>query len=140
MLLPRMRTREAILAAVAQALSSVPEVLDAYVFGSVGRDEMRPDSDVDVAVSLVDPTAPAPTFGWRAELATRLMKALQRNDVDVVLLHEAPPLLQRRVLGDGVRVFSRDLLESTRRGGRMMSRWCDWAPVQARIDAAILER
>lgn len=45
------------------------------------------------------------------------MAALGRNDVDLVLLNDAPPLLYHRVLRDGVRLLSRDLAKTTAREG-----------------------
>ena len=36
------------------------------------------------------------------------MAGLGLNDVDVVVLNRAPPLLYRRVLRDGVRLLARD--------------------------------
>lgn len=109
--------------------------LDAYVFGSVARGDDAPHSDVDVAVWLDDGRRhPEPPWGWRAVIAAALMSALGRNDVDVVVLNEASPLLYHRVLRDGVRVLSRDPAATNTREGRALSRWCDWAPVQERID------
>ena len=64
------------------------------------------------------------------------MKALGRNDVDVVVLNHAPPLLYHRVLRDGVRVLSRDLRATTTREGYALSRYCDYVPQLAKIEAA----
>ncbi len=126
--------------AVLEALESHPEVLDAYVFGSVARGDAGPDSDVDVAV-FVDPTVHEPgPWGLQATLLADLMGALGRNDVDLVLLNRASPLLWRQVLRDGERVLSRDLVTTTTREARAISRWCDWKPVQERIDALLLAR
>jgi len=66
--------------------------------------------------------------------------AARHSDVDVVRLNAAPPLLYHRVLRDGSRILARDLRETTVREGRALSRWCDWAPCQARIDATLGER
>jgi hypothetical protein len=60
--------------------------------------------------------------------------------VDVVLLADAPPLLYHRVLRDGIRIMSRDLRETTVREGRAMSRYCDYVPQLAKIDAAAARR
>lgn len=116
--------REAILDRVRRALEGAPQVLEAYVFGSVARGDAQPHSDVDVAVYL-SPDAPLPSFGHAAELTSLLMKALGRNDVDVVVLNQAPPLLYHRVLRDGERVLSRDLAKTTTREGDALSRYFD---------------
>jgi predicted nucleotidyltransferase len=131
--------RTTLLARVTQALAARPEVLDAYVFGSVARDEAQPHSDVDVAVYL-DPSAPVPEWGHAAALGTELMAALGRNDVDVVVLNQATPLLYHRVLRDGVRVVSRDLKKTTTREGYAMSRYCDDLGRQRIVERAAAER
>jgi len=123
---------------VRDALMARPEVLEAYVFGSVARGDAAAHSDVDVAVYL-DPEhlrrSRAP-YGDDAELATVLMRSLASNDVDVVVLNGAPPLLYHRVLRDGVRLFARDLQATTVREGRALSRWCDYVPQLAKIERA----
>ncbi len=121
-----------------ETLERRPEVLEAYLFGSHARGEARAHSDVDVAVYVSEvPDAP---FGYEAELTADLMSALGDNRVDVVLLDRAPPLLYHRVLRDGVRLLSRDLKATALREGRALSRYCDWVPQLAKIDAALRDR
>ena len=120
---------------VADALTGMPEVLEAYVFGSVARGDHDAHSDVDVAIT-VDRDAEPPPWGFAARAAARVMAALGRNDVDVVVLNAAPPALYHRVLRDGVRVLSRNLAATTRREGQALSRYCDYVPQLAKIEAA----
>ena len=112
------------------------EVLEAYLFGSAATNSAQPHSDVDVAVYVVDPFPPASAFGYPADLTAALMSTLRTNRVDLVILNEAPPLLYHRVLRDGVRVLSRDLAATTTREGRALSRYCDFVPQLAKIEAA----
>jgi hypothetical protein len=65
------------------------------------------------------------------------MRALGTNSIDVVILNNSPPLLYHRVLRDGQRLLSRNLQATTVREGRALSRYCDFAPQLARIDAAL---
>jgi len=117
-------------------LGNRPEVLEAYLFGSTARGERQDHSDVDVAVYVDRDTAPGAAFGYASDLAADLMSALGTNRVDLVVLNDAPPLLYGRVLRDGIRVCSRDLVASTRREGQALSRYCDFVPQLAKIDAA----
>jgi predicted nucleotidyltransferase len=117
-----------------------PEVQEAYLFGSQARGEASAHSDVDVAVYVDAARAVGGTWGYDAELASELMAALGRNDVDVVVLNDAPPLLYHRVLRDGVRLLSRDELATAAREGYAVSRSCDWVPQQQKIDAAFSAR
>jgi len=130
------RPREHTLAIVRQVLATHPEVLEAYLFGSTARGEQQPHSDVDVAVYVDRDAAPRSVFGHAADLTADIMRALGTNRVDVVLLNDAPPLLYGRVLQDGIRICSRDLMASTRREGQALSRYCDFVPQLAKIDAA----
>jgi predicted nucleotidyltransferase len=116
------------------------EILEAYLFGSQARGEARAHSDVDVAVYVDAATATGGGFGYEAELGTALMRALGTNAVDVVLLNRAPPLLYHRVLRDGVRLLARDLVATTTREGRAMSRYCDFVPQLAKIERAAAAR
>ena len=119
-----------------RALEPREEVLEAYLFGSHGRGEARRESDVDVAVYVEESLATAGHWGYRAELTTLLMDALGTNDVDVVVLNQAPPVLYHRVLRDGVRLLSRDLRATTTRAGRALSRYFDYLPELDKRNAA----
>ena len=97
------------------ALASRDEVLEAYLFGSVGRGEARAHSDVDVAVFVDAATVRDDGFGYEATLSADLANVLGTDRVDVVRLNRAPPLLYHRVLRDGIRLLSRDLTATTTR-------------------------
>ena len=131
--------REFVLDSVRRALEGEPSVLEAYVFGSTARGDVHPNSDLDVAV-FIEPSTQAPTFGHAAAVTSTLMKALGRNDIDVVVLNRAPPLLYQRVLRDGVRVLSRDLKLTTTREGYALSRYFDDLGRQRVVARAMAER
>jgi len=121
---------------LARALAARPEICEAYLFGSQARGDAQPHSDVDVAV-YIDPTTPLDEgFGIDCAIAADLMKALGTNDIDVVLLNRAGPLLYHRVLRDGIRVLAHDLAATTRREGMALSRYCDYLPQLDKIQAA----
>lgn len=85
----------------------------------------------------VDPDSRAQTqFGYAAELTADLGALLGTDDVDVVVLNQAPPLLYHRVLRDGSRLLARDMAATTTREGRALSRYCDYLPQLRKIDAA----
>lgn len=83
-----------------------PDVVAAIVFGSAARGEARPDSDIDVGVLL---TRDAARQGVnRSQLIADIMGLLGQNNVDVVILNEASPLLLHRVIRDGHVVHTAD--------------------------------
>ena len=85
------------------------EVVAAYLFGSQARGQAGPLSDVDIAV-LVKDEEPllAQSLEYRLSLWNGLAALLNRDDIDVVLLNEAPLLLRHRVLRDGVLLDCKD--------------------------------
>lgn len=121
-----------------QVLEARPEILDAYLFGSRARGDARAHSDVDVAVFAS--ALPDTGFGYAAELATELIAATRINEIDVVVLNLAPPLLYHRVLRDGIRLVARDLAATTTREGQAVSRYCDFVPQLAKVDRAARAR
>jgi predicted nucleotidyltransferase len=119
-----------------RGLRARPEILEAYLFGSQARRGAQRHSDVDVAV-YVDPDRLVDSpFGYAAELTAEIVALLQSNNVDVVVLNQAPPLLYHRVLRDGLRLFTRDAPATTTREGRALSRYCDFVPHLRKIDVA----
>lgn len=119
-----------------EALESRTEILEAYLFGSVSRGQASQHSDIDVAVFIARDLQNEGPFGYRAELTSVIMSSLAANEVDVVILNRASPLLYHRVLRDGVRILSRDLQATTTREARALSRYCDYLPQLEKIDRA----
>jgi predicted nucleotidyltransferase len=92
---------------IARVFAARPEVVAAYVFGSVASGRTRPDSDIDIGV-LLNPTGmPRNRLKYRLRLIEELGAALERFDVDVVLMNEAPPALAQNIIAKGQRVFER---------------------------------
>ena len=89
---------------IAKKLEQQPEVLLAYLFGSHAKGKARPDSDIDIAV-LVDESKIA---GGHLDTQMRLSALIDNDRVDLVILNDAPPLLQHQVLKHGIKLFSRD--------------------------------
>ena len=93
-------------------LRARPEILLAYLFGSVAAGRSHSLSDIDIAVlvneaefQVLDARMP---WGYQAFLSAELAGVLHRDDVDLVLLHCAPPLLGHQVVRFGTVLLSRD--------------------------------
>lgn len=95
----------------------------AYLHGSVSRGDERPDSDVDLAVL----TRPRGTLLEDARLHDQLAVALGREDVDLLVLDDAPLWLQFRVVAGRV-VFSRDERHRIRFRERVEKEFLDFRP------------
>jgi predicted nucleotidyltransferase len=84
-------------------------VASAYLFGSHAEGRDHRESDVDVGVLLQrdrHPTA-RDRFDMRVRLSSDLISVVHCNEVDVVILNEAPPLLGRKIVY-GVQIFLGD--------------------------------
>lgn len=91
-------------------LARHPEVIIGFLFGSHAEGRAHRESDVDVGVLLDRRICPdaADRFEKRIGLTTELIAALHQNDVDLVILNDAPPLLARRIVLRGRLVHCSD--------------------------------
>ena len=121
---------------ISGALVQRDEVLEAYLFGSRASGRAQAHSDLDIAVFVDERALPRQDYGYAAQLTTYLMAVLGSNEIDVVVLNRAPPLLYHRVLRDGRRILARDLRATTTREGYALSRYCDFVPQLAKMAAA----
>jgi len=118
--------------AVASRVSKHAEIVAAYIFGSVAQGRARPDSDIDIAVLLVRPIPDARALRYRLKLTSELGAALHRDDVQLVVLNDAPPLLAHRVLSQGLLVFERSHAARVRFHVQTASRYADLVPTMER--------
>ncbi len=96
--------RDATIRTLRERLATEPDLMSAWLFGSVARGTDRTSSDVDVAVLSASGSVP---FERVSDLSAELGIDLGR-DVQIVDLHDAPPDLVHRVLRDGVLLLDRD--------------------------------
>jgi hypothetical protein len=73
--------------------------LFAYLFGSHARSAAGVLSDIDVAVYL---DKGEDVFRCRLRLTETIMKAIKSEDVDVVVLNNATPLLRYEAVKNGI--------------------------------------
>jgi uncharacterized protein len=115
-------------------------VVAASMFGSQATGRAGPLSDLDVAVWL-DPTlSDSERFRLRLELTGLAASALATNEVDLVVLNDAPPLLKHRALRSGVRLLDRDPIARVRLESRAVSEYLDTRPLRERLTAAMRRR
>ncbi len=122
-------TDERLQAAVEVCVRAGAEVV--YLFGSQARGRPWAESDVDLAV-LLGPSVPRERYGEvRVQLISELMSVFGSNDVDVVVLNEAPPLLTYEgVIQGGRLLYERDRLDRIRFEVRAFQEYVDTAPLR----------
>jgi predicted nucleotidyltransferase len=115
-------------------------VVVAYLFGSLARGDAGPLSDVDVAVLLEDNLTPGETLALRLQLMEAVGRALCVERVDVVVLNDAPYLLQHRVIRDGRVLFCRDELARVRYEFRVLRDYLDFRYYEDKYFRALEDR
>jgi len=93
--------------AVSGVLTKRPEVMAGYIFGSVASGRARPNSDIDIAVLVDSSIQFRNLLKYRLGIMADLGSALGRNDVDVVVMNQAPPALAQNIIAKGKLVFER---------------------------------
>jgi hypothetical protein len=86
-------------------LRSTPDILFAYLFGSLGRGKHFPLSDVDIAVYLKEPMV---VQEKKMEIVGALIDILQTDEIDLVVLNSAPLPLRMRILENKKLVVDRE--------------------------------
>jgi len=125
---------------LATFLARQPEVRLAYLFGSQARGRAHTLSDVDVAVALDDRLSPAEQSQVRLRLTSDLMVLLHRDDVDVVMLNQASPLLRHRVLRDGRLLYAVTDSERVRFTAETYQQYLDYRFMYDMLDEAMFAR
>lgn len=125
--------------ALREVFAAEPEVLAAWLFGSVARDRATPESDVDFAVLLRDH---APQGLERlalldaiAERLARLLGTSERR-IDVVAIDEQGPVFQHGVLASGHLVYERDPRQRLLFACSVTRRYLDFKPTLDIFDRA----
>lgn len=86
---------------------STVNIVAAWAFGSAQTGHIRPGSDADVAILLDNPMP----FNEQLDLLAKLQTALQFEEIDLVVLNDANPMLRFEAIS-GKRLFCRDVGET----------------------------
>lgn len=90
---------------LAEYFSKKPGLLTAYIFGSYAEGVSRPESDVDLAVLLE--RIPGDTLKYRLDMMDETQMLLKLN-TEIIILNEAPRLLQFQVIQKGKIIFEKN--------------------------------
>jgi predicted nucleotidyltransferase len=97
-------------------------------------------SDIDVAVWLDSSIDRAERLAVRLRLAAAAQEALGTTDVDLVILNDAPPLLQHRARRRRVPLVERDPRSRVRLEADALVRYLDTAPLRAELARGLEHR
>lgn len=123
----------------AEALKRLADALDrdgvvaAMVIGSQARASAGPLSDIDLGVWHEPDLGPSERLSLRLELAAAAAAALGSDEVDVVLLNGATPLMRHRAIRDARRLVERDRSERVRLETKGLLEYLDTKPLRAEL-------
>ncbi len=84
------------------------DIAVAYLFGSQAQGKGSPLSDLDIGILFNDRVSPEDYFQARLHLIRELSGLLQSNNIDVVVLNQAPVLLSYNIIAARKILFESD--------------------------------
>jgi predicted nucleotidyltransferase len=115
-------------------------VVAAMLIGSRARASAGPLSDVDVGVWHEQDLDPSERLDLRLELAAAAAAALHTDEVDVVLLNRATPLMRHRAIRDAQRLVERDHEARVRMETKGILDYLDTKPLRAELASGARHR
>jgi uncharacterized protein len=119
--------------------SRQPDVIVAYLFGSVARGQETRLSDVDIAV-LLDPTAETEADLDRQITLLTDLTQLAELEVQLTLLNDVPPLLAYEVIREGILLHQRSGAERVAFQVKAMKEYFDIQPMLAFYNDVLRQR
>lgn len=104
------------------------EVIVAYLFGSAVTGKEGLKKDIDIAVLVNDESAKR-YIEIYSEIYFDLIKLLNRENIDVVIINEAPLLLRMEVLRNKKIIYERDITKRVDFEARTIIEYLDWKPM-----------
>lgn len=88
---------------VKQFIANQQDILLAYLYGSYVDNELREESDIDIAVLFANSLQPERIIEFKNELENFFNK-----EVDLGVLNDSSPIYRRQVLDKGKEIFCRN--------------------------------
>ena len=125
------KTSSRLIKPIISYMKNKKEVLECYIFGSVAKAKNNNLSDIDIAIYIQKKIINENdySYGYKAFILSELISLLSNNHIDLVILNEASPLLYHRVVSQGIRIYSKNSLESQKREYRNIQRYLDFKPL-----------
>lgn len=104
------------------------KIVFAYLFGSQAKGKTGGLSDIDLAVYFSEEVPAKDYFKARLALLGDLVFLFKKENIDLVVLNEAPPLLAHRILKHGRLIFSDDEKIRVEYETKAVLKYLDWKP------------
>lgn len=99
-----------------------------YVFGSYATGKNNGNSDLDIAILLKDNYVPMA----KLELLGDLNIIFKRDDIDLVILNSASPVLKFQVVKYGAKLYMEDEVDKVNFEAKVVSEYMDMEPFRRR--------
>lgn len=110
-----------------------------YLFGSQVTGDTGPISDIDIAVFLKEELDLGERFKRRLDIQEDLAKFFKSESIDIVVLNDAYPLLEHRILRQGKLIFSVDNKKRLDYETKAIMRYLDWQPHSQKFAEELLK-
>lgn len=121
-----------------EAVKGDPDIIALLAFGSLATGKLSPLSDLDFAVLLSFDLDSLERFNKHLELIGVFIDTFHTEEIDLIILNEAPPRYGNHILAHGKILFCRDrgvladFIESTRK------LYLDFRPYREEFDREFL--
>jgi predicted nucleotidyltransferase len=115
-------------------------VVAAMLIGSQARAEAGPLSDIDIGVWHEPGLDPGERLRLQLGLGAAASEALDTDEVDIVLLNRATPLMRHRAVRDARRLVERDSKTRVRLESRAILDYLDTKPLRAELARGMRHR
>ncbi len=118
------------------------DIVALYLFGSFAAGKQTPVSDIDLAVILDHDFPPKRCFEKKLALLATITSLLKTDEVDLVILNQAPPALAYRILGEGRLLYEKESgkAQRVRFQVKTFDRYFDFKPVEKILHAGLVRR
>lgn len=125
-----------------EKLSLDGDIVALYLFGSYAEGRQTPVSDVDLAVLLERNFPRKYYFEKKLNLLSRVTSILKTDEVDLIVLNQAPPAFSYQVLYKGKLLFEKPGSKAQRVvfQVRTCDRYFDFKPVEKVIHQGLIRR
>lgn len=115
-------------------------VVAAMLIGSQARGDAGPLSDIDIGIWHEPDLDPPARLSLQLALASAAARALGTDEVDVVMLNRASPLLRHRAIRDARRLVERDPKTRVRFEAKALVDYLDTKPLRAELARGLRHR
>ncbi len=121
-------------------LSQVPQLISAYLFGSYARDKQDQMSDVDMALLFHHEFPLEQMNQLELSIWKKLTAILQTDEIDLLVLNQAPLTLQFEIIRTGKVICNNDNNQRIDFEIRTCARYWDFKKIKDEYDSSSLKR